>query len=98
MHFSFTDKPLVTKFEFTKIPRKSVDIATIECVADGQPEPTYQIIFGGRVISTEKKLTFKVNDNLIGEYFCNVTNILGTDSDSTPLTYYGKQLTCFNAL
>ena len=69
MYFSITDKPTITKFVFTKKPRKSGDTATIECVADGQSGPTYEIIFGGRVISTEKKFTFKVNDSLIGEYF-----------------------------
>ena len=61
---------------------------SINCQAEGLPEPTYEIKFKGTIINTNKADTIEVADSNLELYNCTSTNVLG--SDTVNLTLPGK--------
>ena len=78
----FSDPPRITK---PQNPTKSINFAesaSIECLAEGNPQPQYKWTnAAGLVITTDKLLSLgNVDDSDGGNYTCTATNTLDSDS------------------
>ena len=78
----FSDPPQITK---PQTPTKSINFAesaSIECLAEGNPQPQYKWTNAAGVVkTTDNRLRLgNVDDSDGGNYTCTATNTLGSDS------------------
>ncbi len=86
--FSFIDAPEELYFKEKALVGESF---TIQCEANGRPEPRYTIVHNNtEVVTTEKTYTITVvNKTHAGLYKCNAKNKLGKSSKTYHLSVIG---------